>query len=61
MSEAVKSSEDENRMTVKSCCSNSSCCPPQRPLTRSEPKIGRNDPCPCGNGRKFKKCCGLKI
>ncbi|MDG1474802.1 MAG: SEC-C metal-binding domain-containing protein [Porticoccaceae bacterium] len=21
-------------------------------------KIGRNDPCPCGNGRKFKKCCG---
>ena len=39
MSEAVKSSEDENRMTVKSCCSNSSCCPPQRPLMRSEPKI----------------------
>jgi SEC-C motif-containing protein len=22
------------------------------------PKIGRNDPCPCGSGRKFKKCCG---
>ena len=21
-------------------------------------KIGRNDPCPCGSGRKFKKCCG---
>ncbi|MDO9471295.1 MAG: SEC-C metal-binding domain-containing protein [Nitrosomonas sp.] len=20
-------------------------------------KIGRNDPCPCGNGRKYKKCC----
>lgn len=25
---------------------------------RSEPKVGRNDPCPCGSGRKFKKCCG---
>jgi SEC-C motif-containing protein len=22
------------------------------------PKIGRNDPCPCGSGRKYKKCCG---
>ncbi|WP_394697314.1 SEC-C metal-binding domain-containing protein [Pseudoxanthomonas japonensis] len=21
-------------------------------------KIGRNDPCPCGSGRKWKKCCG---
>jgi hypothetical protein len=28
-----------------------------RPKT-SEPKIGRNDPCPCGSGKKFKKCCG---
>jgi uncharacterized protein len=26
--------------------------------TRSSPKIGRNDPCPCGSGTKFKKCCG---
>ena len=25
---------------------------------RSEPKIGRNDPCPCRSGQKFKKCCG---
>ncbi len=24
---------------------------------RAEPKIGRNDPCPCGSGRKYKKCC----
>ena len=22
-------------------------------------KIGRNDPCPCGSGKKYKKCCGL--
>lgn len=25
---------------------------------RTEPKVGRNAPCPCGSGRKFKKCCG---
>ncbi len=25
---------------------------------RSTPKIGRNEPCPCGSGRKHKKCCG---
>ena len=25
---------------------------------RKEKKIGRNDPCPCGSGKKYKKCCG---
>jgi preprotein translocase subunit SecA len=25
---------------------------------RSGPKVGRNDPCPCGSGKKFKQCCG---
>ncbi len=29
----------------------------QPPARRSEPKIGRNDPCPCGSGRKYKRCC----
>jgi hypothetical protein len=28
------------------------------PFIREEPKIGRNDPCPCGSGKKWKKCCG---
>lgn len=28
------------------------------PLVRNTPKVGRNDPCGCGSGRKFKKCCG---
>ncbi len=28
------------------------------PYVREAPKVGRNDPCPCGSGRKFKKCCG---
>ena len=30
----------------------------EKPIVRSEPKIGRNDPCSCGSGKKFKRCCG---
>ena len=29
-----------------------------QPIIRDQPKIGRNDPCSCGSGKKFKKCCG---
>lgn len=28
------------------------------PIRRTSPPVGRNDPCPCGSGKKFKKCCG---
>jgi preprotein translocase subunit SecA len=31
---------------------------PKQPTTRDEERIGRNDPCPCGSGKKYKKCCG---
>ena len=30
----------------------------QMPVKRKEPKVGRNDPCPCGSGLKYKNCCG---
>jgi hypothetical protein len=30
----------------------------QPPIRRDGPKVGRNDPCPCGSGKKYKKCCG---
>ena len=29
-----------------------------QPIRREGPKVGRNDPCPCGSGKKYKKCCG---
>ncbi|HEU5072800.1 MAG TPA: SEC-C metal-binding domain-containing protein, partial [Polyangiaceae bacterium] len=35
--------------------------PSQRPTTRQEPKVGRNDLCPCGSGQKFKKCHGALL
>ena len=28
-----------------------------KPILRDTPKIGRNDPCVCGSGKKYKKCC----
>lgn len=30
----------------------------QKPVMREGPRVGRNDPCPCGSGKKYKKCCG---
>jgi len=33
---------------------------PMATFRRDEPKIGRNDPCPCGSGKKYKKCCLAK-
>ncbi|MFP4491707.1 MAG: SEC-C metal-binding domain-containing protein, partial [Spirochaetaceae bacterium] len=34
--------------------------PPQQAVQvkRANPKVGRNDPCPCGSGKKYKHCCG---
>jgi preprotein translocase subunit SecA len=30
-------------------------------IVRETPKVGRNDPCPCGSGKKYKKCCGQDV
>jgi preprotein translocase subunit SecA len=30
-------------------------------VVRGSAKVGRNDPCPCGSGKKYKKCCGVKV
>jgi preprotein translocase subunit SecA len=30
----------------------------KKTVVKDEPKVGRNDPCPCGSGKKYKKCCG---
>ncbi len=33
----------------------------QQPIVKKEKKVGRNDPCPCGSGKKYKKCCGANL
>lgn len=35
-----------------------SCSNERRPRSSGQPKVGRNAPCPCGSGKKYKKCCG---
>ncbi|MBQ0159115.1 MAG: preprotein translocase subunit SecA [Bacteroidales bacterium] len=35
--------------------------PKNMPIRRTEKKIGPNDPCPCGSGKKYKKCCGANL
>ena len=32
--------------------------PVAKTIRKETPKVGRNDPCPCGSGKKYKKCCG---
>ena len=32
--------------------------PPMDPIVNAGPRVGRNDPCPCGSGKKYKHCCG---
>ncbi len=34
---------------------------PKRKPAKSEKKVGRNDPCPCGSGKKYKQCCGKNV
>jgi preprotein translocase subunit SecA len=34
---------------------------PVKTMRREEPKVGRNDPCPCGSGKKYKKCHGAGV
>jgi len=47
LAEAKRSSADESSLADR------------KPMQRAEDKVGRNAPCPCGSGKKFKKCCGL--
>jgi hypothetical protein len=48
-SSTLPSREPEGRWTASST-----------PFVREGPKVGRNDPCPCGSGRKHKRCCGSR-
>ncbi|MDG1841927.1 MAG: SEC-C metal-binding domain-containing protein [Crocinitomicaceae bacterium] len=51
--------DSKKSLSESSCCSKSSCCGNVKndPIKFSK-KIGRNQPCPCGSNKKYKKCCG---
>ena len=50
--EAESSGQEKNGLTKTKSSSDTS------PFKRDIPKVGRNDPCPCGSGKKYKHCCG---
>jgi uncharacterized protein YecA (UPF0149 family) len=58
MSKTYLDNVNQHLTNETSCCSQSNCCAPTAPIVNAQEKIGRNDPCPCESGRKFKKCCG---
>ena len=47
---AINSLDSQNRTSKDS--------PMNKPVVNNEPKVGRNDDCPCGSGKKYKQCCG---
>ncbi len=49
---------EEQETDLKYAGSDSSGDSKKEPVRRKEEKVGRNDPCPCGSGKKYKKCCG---
>ena len=48
-------------MSSHSASRNAEPAGPFAPAPRPQPAAGRNDPCPCGSGKKFKKCCGRNM
>ena len=58
----IKSEEEPKREQVANPTSASlagdGTAPKKKPVVRKTKKIGRNEPCPCGSGKKYKQCCG---
>ncbi len=57
----IKSEEDTKRtqtVTITSTSAATDNTEKKRPVRNTEKKVGPNDPCPCGSGKKYKKCCG---
>jgi preprotein translocase subunit SecA len=48
-------------MSSQAAARNAESAGPLAPSPRAQPVAGRNDPCPCGSGKKFKKCCGRNM
>lgn len=47
-----------NGWTPEELSANPTVAAPTTPIIRKQPVVGRNEPCPCGSGKKYKKCCG---
>ena len=54
---AIITRPPERKEVAKNIVANRGASIPKRPV-KTDKKAGRNDPCPCGSGKKFKECCG---
>jgi preprotein translocase subunit SecA len=52
-------SSTERTQTIKVARQNNIAPTEKQKPVRAGKKVGRNDPCPCGSGKKYKKCCGF--
>ena len=50
--------KEANTKTILNMNTNEDGSNKKEPVKRSEKKVGRNEPCPCGSGKKYKQCCG---
>ena len=55
---SVSATESHNDINQFSSGQNSGSTPEKAQVRRTTPKVGRNDPCPCGSGKKYKHCHG---
>jgi len=55
--ESIEKFEKKEEQKEKQVQANTTNNDAKEPAKRLAPKVGRNDPCPCGSGKKFKKCC----
>ncbi|MEN8150444.1 MAG: preprotein translocase subunit SecA [Planctomycetota bacterium] len=55
--EARKDEYDATRQQMEAGVEGSHSREAPKPIKRDQPKVGRNDPCPCGSGKKYKQCC----
>ncbi len=58
IAQAIEATSDEFQETVRTGRNAHHHHPPQKPVVHRAEKLGRNDPCSCGSGKKFKKCHG---
>ena len=54
----VEEAPKERAVVVTQAAGGSSEPTQKKPMVKSDQEVGRNDPCPCGSGKKYKKCCG---
>ncbi len=57
----ARRSEERVQIAQPTVASHGAAAAPRKPVVKQEKKIGRNDPCPCGSGKKYKHCCGSRV